>query len=81
MNTNIESYSIRDLYELFSIDEDNVTNNMIKNKIAELSDKMKKSQLDDSMFLFLKEAEKKLIKNLNHSGYESNIINFERSRA
>ena len=35
MNTNIESYSIRDLYELFSIDEDNVTNNMIKNKIAE----------------------------------------------
>lgn len=76
MNTNIESYSIRDLYELFSIDEDNVTNNMIKSKIAELSDKMKKSQLDDSMFLFLKEAEKKLIKNLNHSGYESNIINF-----
>jgi hypothetical protein len=77
MNTNIESYSIKDLYELFSIDEENVTNNMIKSKIIELSDKMKKSQLDDSMFLFLKEAEKKLIKNLNHSGYESNIINFD----
>tara|TARA_B110000114_G_scaffold182123_1_gene220793 strand:- start:377 stop:1600 length:1224 start_codon:yes stop_codon:yes gene_type:complete len=80
MNTNIDSYSIKDLFELFSIEDQNVNESIIKDKILILSEKMKESQLDDSMFLFLKEAEKKLIKNLNYSGYESNIINFTESK-
>lgn len=78
MSTNINDYTINELFDMLSLDRNNINIEEINTKIKDLEDKMINSKLDNSTVIFIEEMKEKIYSYISHSGYENNIINYDK---
>lgn len=78
MSTNINDYTIDELFEMLSLDRNNINIEEINTKIKELENKMINSKLDNSTVIFIEAMKEKIYSYISHSGYENNIINYNK---
>jgi len=78
MSININDYTIDELFDMLSLNKHDINIEEINTKIKELENKMIHSKLDNSTVIFIEEIKKKIYSHISHSGYENNIINYNK---
>ena len=77
INTNIEDYSVEDLYALLSLSREIATKSMIQQQ----TDRLKTQFIDAEFHTFMHKVSDKLTQSLSKDcGYENNIINFSQDK-
>lgn len=78
MSTNINDYTIDEIFDMLSLNRDNINIEEINTKIKELENKMINSKLDNSTVIFIEAMKEKIYSYISYSGYENNIINYNK---
>lgn len=77
INTNIEDYSVEDLYALLSLSREIATKSLIQQQ----TDRLKTQFIDAEFHTFMHKVSDKLTQSLSKDfGYENNIINFSQDK-
>lgn len=79
MSTNINDYTIDELFDILSLDKYNINIEEINTKIKELENKMMNSKLDNSTVIFIEAIKEKIYSHISHSGFEKNVISYDKT--
>ena len=79
MSTNINDYTIDELFDILSLNKYNINIEEINTKIKELENKMMNSKLDNSTVIFIEAIKEKIYSHISHSGFEKNVISYDKT--